>query len=330
MWTPVAGLVGAVIGAVLLQIGAPFAGSFVRGGLRLTPLRVIDSAGGLLLGVAIGARDRLGRRLGRAPHAAARRRLPPGRPALGDRASSSTPPCRRGRSSTSSRASIRSRRSSADGAVAAAAAGRPARPRRSARHAPASSRCSARRAGSGVEGSGWFARRRPRRHRGACRRRRAATRSSVIPGEPLQHAATSSCFDVHNDIAVLRVSGATRDAAAARGPAAGSARSRSLGYPLDGGPRRRPPAGIGPTATVFTQDALGHGPVERGRSPPSPDRSSTATPAGRRSTRAGSGRVDDLRRAARLRERLRRPAVDHPQRPRARRHARRVHRACAP
>src|SRR5207253_9898262 len=30
------------------------AGSFVRGGMRLTPLRLIDSAGGLLLGGAIG------------------------------------------------------------------------------------------------------------------------------------------------------------------------------------------------------------------------------------------------------------------------------------
>ena len=53
-WTPGAGLVGAVVGAMLLQFGALVAGSFVRGGLRLAPLRLIDSAGGLLLGTAIG------------------------------------------------------------------------------------------------------------------------------------------------------------------------------------------------------------------------------------------------------------------------------------
>ena len=53
-WTQVAGLVGAVLGGVLFQIGALTVGSFVRGGLRLTPLKLVDSAGGLLLGIAIG------------------------------------------------------------------------------------------------------------------------------------------------------------------------------------------------------------------------------------------------------------------------------------
>src|SRR5579862_2496112 len=51
-WTPVAGLVGAVGGAVLLQTLAVLAGSFVRGGLRLTPLRILDSLGGLVLGAS--------------------------------------------------------------------------------------------------------------------------------------------------------------------------------------------------------------------------------------------------------------------------------------
>src|SRR5437016_8763872 len=53
-WTPVAGLIGAVLGAMLLQFAALFAGSFVRGGMRLTALRLLDSAGGLLLGGAVG------------------------------------------------------------------------------------------------------------------------------------------------------------------------------------------------------------------------------------------------------------------------------------
>jgi len=53
-WTPVAGLVGAVGGAALLQTLAVLAGSFVRGGLRLTPLRFFDSLGGLFFGTATG------------------------------------------------------------------------------------------------------------------------------------------------------------------------------------------------------------------------------------------------------------------------------------
>ena len=39
-WTPVAGLVGAVLGAMLLQFAALLAGSFIRGGLRPRPLRL--------------------------------------------------------------------------------------------------------------------------------------------------------------------------------------------------------------------------------------------------------------------------------------------------
>ncbi len=53
-WTAVAGLVGAVLGAVLLQALASVAGSVVRGGLRLTPFRLFDSLGGLVLGAATG------------------------------------------------------------------------------------------------------------------------------------------------------------------------------------------------------------------------------------------------------------------------------------
>src|ERR1041385_3896627 len=53
-WAPGARLVGAGLGAMLFQFGALVAGSFIRGGLRVTPLRLIDSAGGLLLGAAIG------------------------------------------------------------------------------------------------------------------------------------------------------------------------------------------------------------------------------------------------------------------------------------
>src|SRR5580765_1402917 len=54
VWTPVAGLVGAVIGAGLFQVVAVVAGSYLRGGVRVRPLRILYSMGSLLLGMATG------------------------------------------------------------------------------------------------------------------------------------------------------------------------------------------------------------------------------------------------------------------------------------
>jgi len=53
-WTPLAGLGGAVVGALLLQTVAGLLGSFLRGGLKLTPFRFFDSLGGIVLGAATG------------------------------------------------------------------------------------------------------------------------------------------------------------------------------------------------------------------------------------------------------------------------------------
>ncbi|HEV8461930.1 MAG TPA: CvpA family protein [Gaiellaceae bacterium] len=54
-YTPAAALVGALIGAALLQSVAAIAGSFARGGLHvLPPLRMLDTFGGLLAGAALG------------------------------------------------------------------------------------------------------------------------------------------------------------------------------------------------------------------------------------------------------------------------------------
>src|SRR3954452_13711011 len=49
-WASLSSLVGAILGATLLQAVASFAGSVVRGGLRLTPFRFLDSLGGLRVG----------------------------------------------------------------------------------------------------------------------------------------------------------------------------------------------------------------------------------------------------------------------------------------
>ena len=54
-YTPLVALGGAVVGALLLQGVASVAGSFARGSLSVVPpLRMIDTAGGLVAGVALG------------------------------------------------------------------------------------------------------------------------------------------------------------------------------------------------------------------------------------------------------------------------------------
>lgn len=54
-YTPLVGLAGALVGAVLLQSVASIAGSFARGGLAvIPPLRMLDSLGGLVAGAALG------------------------------------------------------------------------------------------------------------------------------------------------------------------------------------------------------------------------------------------------------------------------------------
>jgi uncharacterized membrane protein required for colicin V production len=54
-YTPVAGLVGATVGAVVVQTVASFAGASLRKALFvLPPLRLLDSVGGLLAGAALG------------------------------------------------------------------------------------------------------------------------------------------------------------------------------------------------------------------------------------------------------------------------------------
>ena len=54
-YTPLAGLVGAAIGATVLQMVGSFAGSFARGTLiALPPLKTLDALGGLIAGAALG------------------------------------------------------------------------------------------------------------------------------------------------------------------------------------------------------------------------------------------------------------------------------------
>src|SRR4051794_11906662 len=59
-YTPLAALAGAAVLAVLFEVGGSLAGAFLRSGLKLSPLRALDSAGGLILGAAAAVAIRWG------------------------------------------------------------------------------------------------------------------------------------------------------------------------------------------------------------------------------------------------------------------------------
>jgi S1-C subfamily serine protease len=256
-WTPVAGLVGAVIGGVLFQIGALFAGSFVRGGLRLSPLRMLDSAGGLLLGVAIGlAIVWVGSSVALLTPGETGLRSQVERSAIVKQLNAALPP----RTLLNLLARI-------DPFPSIAGPSAPSLPPsagvlrdRSIRQASARVvRVLGTACGVGVEGSGWFA---GRDLVVTAAHVVAGTRDTIvqIPGDT-SHRVHVVLLDVHNDVAVLRVPGVDKTPLRLADPHSGAAVA-ILGYPLDG-PLAATAGRIGNTATVLTQDALGHGPVER-------------------------------------------------------------------
>jgi uncharacterized membrane protein required for colicin V production len=258
-WTPVAGLIGAVMGAMLLQFGALVAGSFVRGGLRLTPLRLIDSAGGLLLGAALG--------LAIVWVVASVALLTPGRTsfrqeversAIVKHLDSALPP----RTLLNLLARI-------DPFPSIVGPRPPSLPPSKGVLRDPSIRAAATRVvkvvgtacGVGVEGSGWFAA--PNLVVTAAHVVAGEDRDTLvrIPGRPFPAPADVVVLDVHNDVAVLRVAGVSLAPLRLADPESGAAVA-ILGYPLDGG-LTATPGRMGRTATVLTQDALGHGPVTR-------------------------------------------------------------------
>jgi uncharacterized membrane protein required for colicin V production len=257
-WTPVAGLVGAVLGAMLLQFVALIAGSFVRGGLKLTPLRLIDSAGGLLLGGAIGvAIVWVGASVALLTPGQTRIRQEVERSAIVKQLDSALPP----RTLLNLLARI-------DPFPSIVGPSPPTLPPSKGVLRDASIRAAATRivkvlgtaCGVGVEGTGWFAG--PNVVVTAAHVVAGESDTVVrIPGEPFPAPANVVLLDVHNDIAVLRVPGAGLKPLPLADPSSG-APVAILGYPLDGG-LLATPGRIGKTATVLTQDALGHGPVAR-------------------------------------------------------------------
>jgi Colicin V production protein/Trypsin-like peptidase domain len=257
-WTPVAGLIGAVIGAMLLQFAALLAGSFIRGGLRLAPLRLIDTAGGLLLGTAIG--------LGIVWVGASVALLTPGetrirqeveRSAIVKQLDAALPP----RTLLNLLARI-------DPFPSIVGPRPPSLPPTKGVLRDRSIGAATTRVvkvlglacGVGVEGTGWVA-----------ANNLIVTAAHVVAGEEnttirvqgevLSRPAVVVVLDIHNDVAVLHVDQLGLNPLQLADPRPGAAVA-IIGYPLDGG-QRAIPGRIGPTATVLTQDALGHGPVTR-------------------------------------------------------------------
>ena len=236
-WAAVAGLAGAVVGALLGQAVAGMAASFLRGGLKLTPFRLIDSAGGFLLGAAIGVA--LVWVLGAAAL------LVPGQPRIRQEAQGSEV-IRQLNNAVSPRQLLHllARIDPFPSITGPAAPAAP--PTASTVRNPQILRASrsvvrvlGTACGVGVEGSGWFAS--PDLVVTAAHVVAGETNTAVIvqwQARPVR--ARVVAFDARNDVAVLRVADRTRDAAPYRRREAGRRRGDrrlSGGRPAAADPR---------------------------------------------------------------------------------------------
>ncbi len=256
-WTPLAGLVGAFAGAAVLQTVGSIAGSFIRGGLKLTPFRFLDSAGGIVFGALTG--------LVIVWVAGATALLIPGQTSVRREVLRSTivrhlnaavPPARF--------LHLLARVDPFPSIVGPAAPATPASPAIAHKRGVIAAEASVVKiigfaCGVGVEGSGWFA-----------SRHLVVTAAHVVAGE---HGSTVTIpnrgtykadvvvFDPHNDVAVLRVRRGTALPLGYAAPTPGTPVA-ILGYP-DNGPLTVTPGRIGATTNVLSRDAYGHGPVQR-------------------------------------------------------------------
>jgi S1-C subfamily serine protease len=245
-YTPLAALIGAVIGATLFQSVASIAGSFARGALAvIAPLRVLDSLGGLAAGAVLGLvmvwvagaallqlpgqsklrsevqQSRILQRLNTiAPPRTVLRafaRVDPF-PSIVGPAPPPLPPDRR---------------------VLASASVQHAR--------PSVVRITATACGLGVEGSGWVA-----------RPHLVVTAAHVVAGasgiEAGGHDATALVVDRGQDVAVLRVPGLAAASLPLVDPHAGDPVAL-LGYP-ENGPFDARPGRVGSSADVLVRGAL--------------------------------------------------------------------------
>lgn len=257
-YTPIVALVGALLLAILLEACASMFGSAFRASLRFSPLRALDSLGGLALGAAAG--------LVLVWMAGAAALLLPGQAALRHGAQRSVVVRRLAAIAPPRRLlDALARIDPLPAFTGPAALVAPPDPRllrapgvRAA--APSVVRVVGTACGLSVEGSGWVA-----------RPGLVVTAAHVVAGESdmgVEFAgarralrATTFAFDARNDVAVLRVPGLAapplRLAEAEPG-----APVAILGYPEDG-PFDAKPARIGRTVAVLARDAYGRGPVPR-------------------------------------------------------------------
>jgi len=257
-WTPFVGLIGALLGATLLQTLGTMLGAFVRGGLKLTPIRFLDSAGGIVLGALTG--------LVIVWVAGATALLMPGQTSIRTnvlrshivRALNDTVSPRRV-------LHVLARIDPFPSIVGPAAPGGPLAPAivlKPGVHAAERGvvRVVGTACGVGIEGSGWFAT--PRRVVTAAHVVAGEDDTTVeIPGRPRPYRARAIAFNAHDDIAVLQVAGTRGRPLRIAQPHRGAAVA-ILGYP-ENGPLIAIPGRIGDTSTVLTRDAYGRGPVTR-------------------------------------------------------------------
>jgi S1-C subfamily serine protease len=258
-WTPLAGLVGAVVGALVLQAVAGILGSFLRGGLRLTPFRFLDSLGGIALGAAMG--------VALVWVAGATALLIPGQTRLRHEVQQSSIISRLDEQVAPDRLLGLLARidpfPSIAGPAAPAVPSSPAIARRPAIERAKQSvvRITGNACGVGIEGSGWFAT--PQLVVTAAHVVAGEHDTSVqIPGSRGSYRADVLTFDPRNDVAVLRVRGAAPATPLRIGDPRPNTPVAIVGYP-ENGPLTVIPGRIGRTAVLLTRDVYGHGPVAR-------------------------------------------------------------------
>src|SRR4051794_40790747 len=256
-YTPLAALAGAAICAVLLETLGTLAGAMLRSTIAFTPLRAVDSAGGLIVGglAALVIVWIVGAVALQYPYQTDLRRQAQRSQVV------------KGLNSVASPSRVLRALARIDpfptiaGPAGPIAAPVPGIVRRQGVRtaAPSVVRVVGTACGLAIEGSGWVA-----------RPQVVVTAAHVVagerdtevkaPGERTLHARVIA-FDPRNDVAVLRVPGLTARPLPIVDPKQGAAVA-ILGYP-DNGPFKAVAARVGRTATVLTQDAYGRSPVLR-------------------------------------------------------------------
>ena len=257
-YTPIAALAGALLLAIILETLGSLAGATLRSGLRIPPLRALDSLGGFVLGAAAGLA--IVWVLGTAAL------LLPGQTTLRESAQGSLVVRRLDQIAPPRRLLEALARVDPFPSIAGPSAGvAPPDPRllrapglRAA--APSVVRVLGTACGLAVEGSGWVA-----------RPGLVVTAAHVVAGEHDTTVealgsgstlpATPVAVDPRNDVAVLRVPDLGARPLRLVDPKPGTAVA-ILGYPGDG-PFDARPGRIGRTVTVLSQDAYGRGPLTR-------------------------------------------------------------------